>query len=89
MFDRVQSGSLPATTGLAKLIKAVWEEYLANYNKPLEKNKMQKGKGSEFKEEAPQGEKWQLGSKKRGYKPGTLPEKKRYASLVRLSGYLL
>ena len=38
VFDRVQSGSLPATTGLAKLIKAVWEDFIANANKPVPKN---------------------------------------------------
>jgi len=81
MFEKVKSGAMPKTTGLAQLIKTMWEDYIEQINKPVEKNKMMKGKGSEYKNEAPQGEKYKLGSKKKGYKPGSLPAKKDFDDL--------
>lgn len=59
---------MPRTTGIPSLIVGFWEDYIQQINKPVEKNKMMKGRGSEYKEEAPQGQKYQLGSKKKGYK---------------------
>lgn len=50
-------------------------------NKPVEKNQVAFKKGpSEFRDEAPEGEKWKLGKKKKGYvKP--VAEKKTFDDL--------
>lgn len=65
MVEKLRNGEVPRTTGLATLIKDTWEDYIKDRNKPIEKNQMMKGKGSEFKDEAPQGQKYKLGSKKK------------------------
>ena len=91
--DRVQSGSLPATTGIAKLIKAVWEEYLATVNKPVLKNEKETQVTVERKVEIGKGfvmvdGRWQHPEKvteiehvQKKYKPGTLPAKKSLSDL--------
>ena len=71
LYQKVQNGEVPSTTGLAKLIKAIWEEHIANMNKPTPKNTasvqeekrtvvVEKAKPSEFNQAAPEGQKWKL-----------------------------
>jgi len=82
MAEKIKTHQIPATTGLPQLIKSVWEDYIAQLNKPLEKNKITVVKtATKYLDEAPQGQKYKLGQKKKGYRAGSLPPKKSFSDL--------